>query len=721
MKSGLRKIGSLRLSPRNRGKLALPDDFTDGAAAIGPPETQVIGKGNIEARPGLCPLAELTEVSIDTKSKRKDIILNYRQETVSLDSVSVSSTSEFSVTGTDDRNTSSPVNDEGNTLLVDILSSREQRVCLTENERTIGFPDPLSSSGWVNDTTLEASTNSRLTVDSEITLGTSCSSFTSRNPTLQTGKGSSLHAQSNQVLPGYRNDFFASLQPALKLVKPMPEKVHSIWKNSIVQPESDSDGESDNIVTSTRKNNHSKLCLDASGSLENGINSNKLKPTESETNIKTDKNSVLPFTDFQTASSAQPTSNGTTDDMHYPTLPLLNHNHLERSSKEVRVDSSMNSVKNGKHPYANLKLLTSKSASVFSLASKPFIRKRSNSNSPITRKKPKPLPRMSIKKKNSKEIKQELFLSSVPADFKPTPLPRVRSSNSSQEQRATPNSLNLPGLFKCRDSLQQDSSSPSKSVGPLQQVSSLPSSPFDGTSSQSTLLCGSSNTSSPSVSNQSSDLEFSCGDSNPVPPPRRKHKSRSRPMWTSADTLHKVAVLPVSPEEELFPNQDHLSKSCELSHDQHDSELIPTVTVDNLSREDLSSNKSHDLDGSESSRSHDLTDDDILNSPLHKETSKIGDTLDHNTRQSVGSSVCTSYTSLAVFTDSNSGISSSLTLRPLSLFSPSDTIFQFNLHGSCERSYDFSSGHTLPKTITWSGQEQSNRKSDKLLAPASSK
>lgn len=399
-------------------------------------------------------------------------------------------------------------------------------------------------------------------------------------------------------------------------------------------------------------------------------------------------------------------------------------------------------------------------------------RKRSKSNSPYVRKKPKPLPRKALTAKQvlNDEARNNIFLSSLPANFKPVPLPRGGTSKSlASPAREGASEFNTPqcdsssGASSPRKKDISNSSTPKVSspsptttaTTPRYEYSS-PNTPSHAPPDPSPKHILGSPLYTSSNSNLSSDAESSTStrrqdtamtsDPSPIPPPRRRRRSKYGSQSSCKELVQSVGLLPTSPEEPLSCESRRL-KSCDHSRescDQHDGRASPptTIPIDHSSPPENSfsstSTKSHDLDDSESSKSHDLTnEEDLLSSPLLEEANDVfvpdaTPTLpthltaygagERNSQYSV-SSARTSRTSLTVFPGStSSSVVSAATLRPLSFMSPGDSAHHFNFSESCERSFS-SGGHTMPRSVggqTWTPHMQA-RASVKSMVPASSK
>lgn len=799
LRSGLKKIGSLRISPRSRSKqaasppLSLPSDLTDGPAI---PEVEVTSSSAEK-------VGSRVESSGDhlQKAKRKEIILNYHQDTVSLDSVSVSSTSEFSsATGTDDRSTCSPLGDGESSLSSVVDSVGGGRVCLNGGDGVLGTGFSFSADA----SSLEISGSSFLTVDSGITLDRpSAMSFASTldgkgSPQAQvlltgkgsapprarsTGKGSSAtqHSHVPKAQEDYkdlRNGFDSELEGRYKLDDTLPGSSQNGTRSALEEDDFMLPGESENgTLKSERTISSGSGTIIESGS--STLRSNDTSPSpfqalESEESCSLNPEGVGPqqpsgqdpnlsFAKRETISSAESTSIGVCGARD------LNHADLSPCTDAGRhcrpvVASGKGESKDSNHlksprqqpsqGYANIEV-SSGGGSVLKAgaehSSRNQSRKRSKSSSPYVRKKPKPLPRKSLKKQATVD---EIFLSSLPPNFKPSPLPRSsagvssngRISLSNPPKRKVLNPSPPDAKFRQQGSSNLDSpqrmvlsnSSTPKHGGYREGSDSSgdPSTPSHGISEPCTPLIESSNPSSPlyesSTSTFSSDVESSISgprpagavtSDDPIPPPRRKRKSKYHHQRSSKD----ATVLPVSPEESLSRLPGSADQSHDQSHDRPDGGARPAIAVHSSSMD------SHDQE----SKSHDLAEEeeDILNNLLLEETSdppskeREAPLVDRMSHLSIDSSCRTSRASLTVFApDSVPSMALSTSSRPYSFISPGVSAYHFDFSGSYERSNGnrLSGGHTLPKSavgVTWSprGQLLHDRKSLKAIIPASSK
>ncbi len=826
LKSGIKKsLGSLRLSPRNRPKMhgRSPGDTVDGPSK---PEVPIVSVS--ESKEEVSSSSSATTAPGSGNQKAKRIILNYHQDTVSLDSVSVSSTSEFSTAGTDDRSTCSPLGDgeSSSSGPMDIIGGGE-RVCLNGGERSLGFSDL----NGLEDASLEISESSFRTMDSGMDSGINVdrnTSFSSvrtgkgSSPNRMVGKGSSPNSTVGKGSSRSPNRTAGKGSLSRNTQSSRKEQVVNGPKGALVHTECDLDTQ--NEYCSKRRDEEFFQSLDnrsgtpkqedpLSGSgtlsgystLKSGTESGSgtLK-TEISKNLNSEEIEKLllsyerlSFSNRETTSCAEPTSNGTcsttiTSDHSLSTNMAAQQPRDKGSGTEGRGYANIFIAKPEDMPGGGVEHPTT-----------TMSRKRSKSNSPYMRKKPKPLPRKSLTNKQilTESMKSEL-LSSLPANFKPVPLPRpslfngkpntpskqkpmkaglpqrqevplphptahamqgVATSNPHRVKPSKNSSLKMEGLSTNSTPRYRSPSGTPKiggsgntpqhvEGGRLSQVSSAPCTPRragtsnaggdtptlpHSTSTPSTPLLESSNPSSPlygsSTSNLSSDVESSGAAgtaSDPIPPPRRKRKSQRYSSQTSKDSLFPVGVLPVSPEESAS-DQDRLPRSSVSSTEQPDG----ATGKENQSLGSNSS-KSHDLEDSESCRSRDLNEDDLLSSPLlpdesndvFKDDTTFPSTLarsavDRNSKFSVSSSNRTSRTSLTVFADTNSS-GMSVTMRPYSVMVHED----LNMNGSYDKiSESFSAGgHTLPKSaglglglMTWTPRQQ--RLSVKNMMPASSK
>lgn len=819
----MKKISSLRISPRSRSKqaasppLSLPSDLTDGPAI---PEVEVTSSSAEKVGSRVESRVESSGDHLQ-KAKRKEIILNYHQDTVSLDSVSVSSTSEFSsATGTDDRSTCSPLGDGESSLSSVVDSVGGGRVCLNGGDGVLGTGFSFSADA----SSLEISGSSFLTVDSGITLDRpSAMSFastldgkgSSQAQVLLTGKGSApprahstgkgssatRHSHVPKAQEDYRNGFDSELEGRYKLDDTLPGSSQNGTRSALEEDDIMLPGGSENgTLKSERTISSGSGTIIESGS--STLRSNDTSPSpfqalESEESCSLNPEGIgaqqpsgqdpnLSFAKRETISNAESTSIGVCgarDPNHADLSPCTDAGRHCRpvvaSGKGESKDS--NHLKSPRQlpsqGYANIEV-DSGGGSILKAgsehSSRNQSRKRSKSSSPYVRKKPKPLPRKSLKKQATVD---EIFLSSLPPNFKPAPLPRSSagvssngrlslsnppkrkvlnpsppdakfrtpeqqgSSNFGSPQRMVLSNSSTPkhGGYREGSDSSGDPSTPSHGISepctPLIE-SSNPSTPSHGISEPCTPLLESSNPSSPlyesSTSTFSSDVESSISgprpagavtSDDPIPPPRRKRKSKYHHQRSSKD----ATVLPVSPEESLSRLPGSADQSHDQSHDHPDGGARPAIVVHSSSMD------SHDQEN----KSHDLAEEeeDILNNLLLEETSdppskeREAPLVDRMSHLSIDSSCRTSRASLTVFApDSVPSMALGTSSRPYSFISPGVSAYHFDFSGSYERSNGdrLSGGHTLPKSavgVTWSprGQLLHDRKSLKAIIPASSK
>ena len=786
--------------------------------------------------------------------------MNYRQDTVSLDSVSVSSASEFSVAGTDDRSTCSPLGDGETSGPVDIL--RGERVCLNGMDRELGFSDPISY-GCLGSIPLEVSDSSYQTVDSGINVDRPSlpssvgGDGTGKGASIGTGKGSSeaqtairekqVNHQDKQTsqqkespdvekegnleerstseeslckLPdviGSRNGTLTAndcstlgksntssrsttleggaalgmsgSEPGLELPQSGMEPAQGGMECSQIGTE----GESSQNGTELPRNEAepsqsgtepSETELPQSGTEPSQEVTPELNPDLISTALLSNGLAeCVPRQAIVTTSAAESTINGACNDVRNTDLsPLEGVSPTRPCNGDVPAEGDHahlegEAVPSHRRVYANVKLISDPGVKASVVINQKVVsRKRSKSSSPYVRKKPKPLPRKSLqtKQSSSEDTRNDIFLSSLPADFKPVPLPRGSPSSglaSSPSKNQGVLELDAPQWNSCSPQKKDLSNSSTPKVPspsppktptttprheyspPASTPSHLP--PLD-TSREVSNRCPPRSISVPSsplytssTSNISSDAESDSGtairqdvasEPDPIPPPRRRRRSKTSSASSTKDLVQSVTVLPTSPEEP--PNsEDRLPKSRDLtsrSCDQPDGGAVSLPNTETSPAHNSSgslSSRSRDLDDcSESSKSHDLgNEEDILTSPLLEEVNDVfapdisTPTQDHlaspalgegSARCSIGSSVRTSRASLTVFpgSSSDSSVLSGVTLRTYSFVSPGVTSNQFNFPG------DSSSGvNTLPRSLMAGSRGQSSNRVSLSTVPASSK
>ena len=310
---------------------------------------------------------------------------------MSLDSVSVSSTSEFSATGTDDRSTTSPPREELS-VPVDIVIGGDSGV---------DFSDPFShSNGMGSISSYQSTADSGITVDKPFGKGSS---------TLKTGTGSSSgKGSSNAPTFGKRSPVQTS-----PVVNGSLSSKTTVNGNQV----SDTDLEATLETTLVYGNDGSE----GSGTLKSG---SALFKAKSPSDV---------------AGNGVPVVNGTSD---------LTDNRREDfassfGSSETSELVQMRGKDQATHQYSNIRLLADWSAGLRGVGHsiKGVSRRRSKSNSSSTWKKPKPLPRKSLTRQvltTDDDERSELFLASLPASFKPVPRPRHTPPGSNPNTPPTP-------------------------------------------------------------------------------------------------------------------------------------------------------------------------------------------------------------------------------------------------------------------------------------------
>ena len=363
----------------------------------------------------------------DGTKRVRSFFLGYHPDEVSCeDSVSVSSQSEFSMTGTDERSTTSPLGDGTITSSSDPIDivNVNGRVCISGEESD---PSLVPDSGLLWDSSLEVTlcADSCHTLDSGVNLSESVNE--DHPPMIMNGKGSSdihvpvvngekpsttLNSEKKRNEPGNRMlsdsiDFErvpSDLKPKLEV-----KSSRSVWKDSIVKPESDSDTDSERSTPNTARKvgvTFEVGSIDTKFSelaLQHGPSVVHLSQTSEKTSDHQDESTPIHTTETQVSppqvseqEHLQPLSNTESKENH-----LLQTDSINLS------------------PYANLfipGLGQGRSVVDQSATARP----RSKSSSPKVPKKPKPLPRSLVLTSHKEEpSKEELFISSLPADFRP--------------------------------------------------------------------------------------------------------------------------------------------------------------------------------------------------------------------------------------------------------------------------------------------------------------
>ena len=441
---------SLRRSPQNRKKpvpRSLPSDLTDGVRDESGRDIQLAA-------------GDSTTSPADSKFSSSSFCTGSQPNTESLESISISSASEFSATGTDDRSTSSPLGD-GDSIHSGAIDILAERVHLSSGSPRIDLSDsPI-------DMSLESCESGFLTADIGGIAVQKPKPLPGNKAVLasKVGKGSTLPRMSKSYTVG---GVSAEKQVSISLLPPVkPDRNYSKRKranacaSSIVEPESDSDTENEETEKCSFMQENPRIDVSRSSTLDDGENpqtdghsrSSTLKANEVgslETLVNTssiqpppsaavEEDSSRMLAEREVASKAETTPTGSssvtspnTDHPPSESVPTYREDGVSDLSQVSRTRSNSSSKR--ALPIASIDLvLRHSNTSPF----KPVTRKRSMSNSPHVRKKPKPLPRLSVKKFDveDKEKREALFISSLPADFKPTPTPRVHQRSGSGKER----------------------------------------------------------------------------------------------------------------------------------------------------------------------------------------------------------------------------------------------------------------------------------------------
>lgn len=558
MRTGLKKkIGSFHRY-RNRKQSSsnsLSTDLTDSGASASH-EPIVEGGGGVGVGEGVAGEESVVRLtaeaaangvsSRDTRSTSKIIFLGCSQDAGSLDSLSVSSTSEFSATGTDERSTSS---------LGDAESSHSGAMDILV-DRIYLYPSGgvrVSESPVFQDMSTEVSGSSCQTVDSGINIQRPKGSTTSK-----VGQGSTI------LWIG-------------KVPSPKTASTHSD-----VLPESDSDtanGEEGEACTVAEVN----LNMDVSGTSSTLESDQSGRDNHSRSGTLKDREVVGQETAVNTRHMPSPSPAGTEviatklkteREVFSSALSTMNRDITSASinnstcspdlqdancastannaNNRIACDSSGGGRKKPMFPPTSKGVLPGSSTPF-----KPLVRKRSKSSNPCIHKKPKPLPPLTSKTKHSLltgggEIKKEtVFLSSLPANFKSIPY----SCGRGAVQDECDSGGAAGGGVGCTGS--SGSREVTGSGGGLAPYNSehaaISSSPVHGISGRSTpqLTSGDDNQRQELSSGQSSDADLSSGTcmspmdlvnsdpSAPIAPPRKQRGKRRKRSQVASETQAK--------------------------------------------------------------------------------------------------------------------------------------------------------------------------------------
>ncbi len=423
LRSGLKKM-SLRRSPQHRKKVtprSLPTDLDSGRLEEDGDHTGQM--------PDISPVSsKISLSSLSTPGSQPNAL--------SLETMSLSSASEFSATGTDERSMSSPLGDResNNSETIDILADRTH--LSSDSPKTILSDSPSNLS-------LETSDGYFATSSVSIDVRRPKPLKVSTLPRMGKRQSSSSRGSEQQ-------DSNSLLLPPTKPVRDFSKRSQaSISVHSVVQPESDSDIENDDatpidpavpqspqVVVSRSSTLGSENMQDESHS-----RSGTLRGSEGgsqETLVSTgmtaspaaavDGGMNRTLTEREVASKAETTPVDSSSvaspngcDEHPSVESAPKHQEDSDLLQVNRARSNSNSKRS--LPIASGLLLRHSSTSPF----KPVVRNRSMSNNPQVKKKPKPPPRLFIKKlnDNDSEKREALFVSSLPSDFKPVPFART--------------------------------------------------------------------------------------------------------------------------------------------------------------------------------------------------------------------------------------------------------------------------------------------------------
>ena len=437
--SGLRKLGSLRRSPKRTTGGALtppppssssPSQLGTKATGISDPLLEESGEEQIDG--GRLGVTHTSAAS--SRRKRKDIILSYCHDTVSLDSVSVSSLSEFSetaTTGTDERSIASPV-----------LSGGELFMTSRSNEDLLDCTTPWSSftAGKVSPQTVTAAesggTCQGLDGNDRGIPVSDCGKLLQNGITnggdgdrigVQLGcKGRTQDAIGNPLLA-------ANMPPGCEPDESLSPNGSAPSPTSTAQPEPTGYSKVEILPSppqsapaSAESHGYCKVDILGVASASDKRNPPPPPPSTGLAAENSDHDDDDDSSRRDTLVSELPTS--TTGGSNAAALPSAHHH----SSSTATAGSSPLTAK---HHYTNLHIRTINSAPTSPLMGQAS-RQRSKTNSPRSKKKPMPLPRKRVGEEGAESpsrSREELFQLSLPADFRPVVAPRVHSKTLTQE------------------------------------------------------------------------------------------------------------------------------------------------------------------------------------------------------------------------------------------------------------------------------------------------
>ena len=372
--------------------------------------------------------------------------------TESLESMSISSASEFSATGTDDRSAVSPLGDGDSSGPIEFVAGRSiPRMDLSDS--------PV-------DMSVDRTDDYYLKSDGS-------TDFQQPVPKL-IGKPLKPHRHKVSTIPRMKQSSQSSSErkysSPMELLPPPVKPMRDYSKRkradatvrSVVEPESDSDTDNEAASGANRSPQNPRVEMSRSSTLEDDSiqeeghsRSGTLRASRegsqetlvntsmvpSVSSVTADDDHIKTLVEREVSSKAETTptdsssvvSPGASSHIPMEDVPGIQEEGLPDLLQVNRSRSKSNS----KHPLPTSSIgmvLNHSSSSPF----KPVARNRSRSGNSQVKKKPKPLPRLSVKKVGSSELekREALFISSLPADFKVTPVPVARDRRKERGSEA---------------------------------------------------------------------------------------------------------------------------------------------------------------------------------------------------------------------------------------------------------------------------------------------
>ena len=632
IQTGLKKLGSLRRSPKRS---------TDS--------------GSVTAAGSLARGSEENDnYLLDVKAKHR---LIYLQDTVSLDSVSVSSQSEFSecpTTEMEERTLPSPLFENSGEYPLDSGNFFDPLEPSLNAERRTSASLPIPDSQVI---TSSIPNGSCITVDSGINMVESTgNSLVSRNGNNDKPTDSAtrllpmmLTAENREELDFEKSMESETLDHDLELRRQQAKRDELYTKGgSLLALESDSDSTEDLLDSPVPEQASLSPILPTSYSKIAVLESNPPNTTEPQT--PPDKHQLatetedLPLVDI--SESQQPAQ-------VTPLIDLCDSatSREKRSPPETVSEPTRNSLTTmdpaQQHPeaeeggagtmYTNLSILPYKSRQPPNSPEATRLRSSSTYSPGVKKKKPKPLPRATLKR--GQVAREDDFTMSLPVDFRPVPAPRKNSQplldfggrllpTDPFPPRSLPVDPYLPPVDASPPpSLSADPSLPhSLPVDPyLPPVD--PSPPPSADSSPPPSADQVTSNSQEDSTEPESPIR-NCSPCPPIPPPRRRKKWKTLPHSyhkSSRGDSDSVPATKLAPTFEDISGMLH-DLSGDVMGKSHDS------TSDVMGKSHDSSSdvmgKSHDSTSDVMGKSHDSTTDVMGKS--HDSTSDVmGKSHDH--------------------------------------------------------------------------------------------